>query len=63
MYIAKTRWAMAFSRYYDVTKLEGPDWTHEELSIAVNWTGMFVLSNGEIQYEISYPEIVRVTDA
>ncbi len=53
---------MAFSRYYDVTKLEGPDWTHAELNVAVNWTGVFVLSNGQIQYEVSYPEIVKLMD-
>ncbi len=63
VYLAKTKWAMAFSRYYDVTKIEGPDWKHEELCIAVNWTGVCVLSSGDTMYEVSYPEIVRVTDA
>ena len=53
---AKLKWSMSFSRYYDVTKLEGPDWPND-LTLAVNWTGLYILHEGRTIHEVSYPEI------
>ena len=53
---------MAFSRYYDVTRLEGPEWPQNDLTLAINWTGIYVLLEGETVYELAYPEIASISD-
>ena len=62
VHFAKTKWPMSFSRYYDIRKLEGPEWPTEELCLAVNWTGVYVLNDGETLFEMAYPELTSVTD-
>lgn len=60
--VAKARWPMSFSRYYDVVKLEGPAWPSEDLCLAVNWTGLFVLAGGVTVSDLSFADIVKVSD-
>ena len=61
--MAKARWPMAFSRYFNVTKLEGPNWPNEDLTLAVNWTGIFVMTKAGVTIcDIAFSEIVEVSD-
>lgn len=42
---------------------EGPSWdgVDGDLSLAVNWTGVYVLTLGRVLHEISYPEITSIS--
>ena len=62
VHFAKTRWPLSFSRYYDVTRIEGPQWPTNTLTIAINWKGVYVMNQGETLREILYPEISDVTE-
>lgn len=62
IHFAKTKWPLSFSRYYDVQRVEGPDWPAGSLSMAINWKGVYIRSQGGILQEILFPEIVAVTD-
>ena len=60
--MAKNRWPIAFSRYYDVIKLEGPNWPNGDLSIAVNCKGLTVLSTGKRIGNLTFSDILEVSD-
>ena len=61
VHFAKTCFAIEFSRCYDIRILQGPEWPIEDLVLAVNWTGVYILDDGDIIYELSYSEIATVT--
>ena len=61
VYFAKTRFSIDFSRCYDIRILQGPEWPIEDLVLAVNWTGVYIMDDGDIIYELSYSEIATIT--
>lgn len=59
---AKFKWPLLFSRFYEATKFSGPSLPKNDVIIAVNWTGVYVVDNEEhVLMELSFPEITAVS--
>ncbi|EYB92469.1 hypothetical protein Y032_0193g1385 [Ancylostoma ceylanicum] len=58
---AKFKWPLLFSRFYEATKFSGPPLPRNDVIVAVNWTGIYVVDDQEhVLLEFSFPEITRV---
>ncbi|VDL70133.1 unnamed protein product [Nippostrongylus brasiliensis] len=44
---AKFKWPLLFSRFYEVTKFSGPPLPRNDVIVAVNWTGIYVVDDQE----------------
>jgi len=52
---------LVFDRYFDVIKLEGPQWDEDSLRIAVNSAGVYVLGpNKRLLLEMTFPDIITI---
>jgi len=61
---AKTEWPLLFSRFYEAYKFSGPSLPKNDVIIAVNWTGVFIVDDQEhVLLECSYPEITTVSSS
>ena len=50
-----------FSRFYEAVRTGGPQLPKDELIIAVNWTGVYMVDSQEnVILELIYPEIKAV---
>ncbi|XGW09151.1 hypothetical protein V3C99_011454 [Haemonchus contortus] len=59
---AKFKWPLLFSRFYEATKFSGSPLPRNDVIVAVNWTGIYVVDDQEhVLLEFSYPEITKVT--
>uniref|UniRef100_A0A1I8GE52 Myosin-VIIa n=1 Tax=Macrostomum lignano TaxID=282301 RepID=A0A1I8GE52_9PLAT len=59
---AKFKWPLLFSRFYEAYKFSGPSLPKNDVIIAVNWTGVFVVDDMEqVLLELSFPEITAVS--
>ncbi|KAG1715049.1 Myosin-VIIa [Nymphon striatum] len=59
---AKFKWPLLFSRFYEAFRASGPDLPKNDIIIAVNWTGVFVVDDQEqVLLELSFPEITSIT--
>jgi myosin VIIa len=58
---ARFTWPLLFSRFYEAYKFSGPTLPKNEVIIAVNWTGVYVIDDQEqVLLELSFPEITQV---
>ncbi|CAF1182030.1 unnamed protein product [Adineta steineri] len=58
---ARFKWPLLFSRFYEAYKFSGPTLPKNEVIIAVNWTGVYVIDDQEqVLLELSFPEITQV---
>jgi len=59
---AKNEWPLLFSRFYEAYKFSGPSLPKNDVIIAVNWTGVYIVDDQEhVLLECSYPEITTVS--
>ena len=58
---ARFKWPLLFSRFYEAVRTAGPKLPKDEVIIAVNWTGIYMVDDQEqVILELSYPEIKSV---
>lgn len=58
---AKNEWPLLFSRFYEAYKFSGPSLPKNDVIIAVNWTGVYIVDDQEhVLLECTYPEITTV---
>lgn len=59
---AKFRWPLLFSRFYEARRFSGPVLPRDDVIIAVNWTGVYIVDSEErVLVECSFPELLNVT--
>ncbi|XP_076836298.1 unconventional myosin-VIIa [Brachyhypopomus gauderio] len=59
---ARFKWPMLFSRFYEAFKFSGPSLPKNDVIVAVNWTGVYVMDEQEqVLLEVSFPEITTVS--
>ena len=59
---AKYNWSLLFSRFYEAYKFAGPSLPKNDVIVAVNWTGIYVVDDKErVLLELSFPEITAVS--
>lgn len=59
---AKFRWPLLFSRFYEAHRFSGPVLPRDDVIIAVNWTGVYIVDSEErVLVECSFPELLAVT--
>jgi len=53
---------LLFSRFYEAYRNSGPNLPKNDVIIAVNWTGVYVVDDQEqVLLELSFPEITTVS--
>ncbi|KAK8786093.1 hypothetical protein V5799_007544 [Amblyomma americanum] len=58
---AKLKWPLLFSRFYEALRASGPHLPKNDVIIAINWTGVYVVDEQEqVLLELSFPEITSV---
>jgi len=61
---ARYKWPLLFSRFYEAYKFAGPSLPKNDVIIAVNWTGVYVVDDQEqLLLELSFPEIIAVSSS
>jgi len=61
---ARYKWPLLFSRFYEAYKFAGPSLPKNDVIIAVNWTGVYVVDDQEqVLLELSFPEITAVSSS
>eukprot|EP00050_Salpingoeca_kvevrii_P001267 m.166190 g.166190 ORF g.166190 m.166190 type:complete len:2194 (-) comp10335_c1_seq21:224-6805(-) len=61
---AKNQWPLLFSRFYEAYKFSGPSLPKNDVIIAVNWTGVYIVDDQEhVLLECSFPEITTVSSS
>ena len=59
---ARYKWPLLFSRFYEAYRLSGPSLPKNEVILAVNWTGVYVIDDQEqVLVELGFPEIMAVS--
>ncbi|XP_069105454.1 myosin-VIIa-like isoform X2 [Argopecten irradians] len=61
---AKYKWPLLFSRFYEAYKFAGPSLPTNDVIIAVNCTGVYIVDDQEqVLLELSFPEITAVSSS
>ncbi|XP_033100270.1 myosin-VIIa-like isoform X1 [Anneissia japonica] len=61
---ARFKWPLLFSRFYEAYKFSGPSLPKNDVIVAVNWTGVYVVDDLEqVLLELSFPEITQVSSS
>uniref|UniRef100_A0A8C4QH98 Myosin VIIAb n=1 Tax=Eptatretus burgeri TaxID=7764 RepID=A0A8C4QH98_EPTBU len=60
--IARLKWPLLFSRFYEAFRFTGPSFSQRDIVVAVNWTGVYFVDDQEqVLLELSFPEITAVS--
>eukprot|EP00112_Aurelia_sp_Birch-Aquarium-sp1_P015328 Seg339.1 transcript_id=Seg339.1/GoldUCD/mRNA.D3Y31 product=Myosin-VIIa protein_id=Seg339.1/GoldUCD/D3Y31 len=60
---AKYRWPLLFSRFYEAHRFSGPILPRDDVIIAVNWTGVYIVDAEErVLVECAFPEVLAVSE-
>jgi myosin-7 len=55
---------LLFSRFYEAYQFAGPSLGRQDVIIAVNWTGVYVVDDKEhVLLELQFPEITGVSSS
>lgn len=58
---AKFKWPLLFSRFYEALRSAGPHLPKNDVILAINWTGVYVVDDQEqVLLELSFPEITSI---
>lgn len=58
---ARFKWPLLFSRFYEAVRTGGPKLPRDQLIIAVNWTGVYMVDDQEqVILELAFAEIKSV---
>ncbi|ODM92321.1 Myosin-VIIa, partial [Orchesella cincta] len=58
---AKFKWPLLFSRFYEAYRYAGPNLPKNDVILAINWTGVYVVDDQEqVLLELSFPEITHI---
>ena len=61
---AKLKWPLLFSRFYEAYKFSGPTLPKNDVTIAVNWTGVYIVDDQEhVLLECLFPELTNVSSS
>lgn len=61
---ARIRWPLLFSRFYEAYQFAGPSLGRQDVIIAVNWTGVYVVDDKEhVLLELQFSEITGVSSS
>ena len=61
---AKMKWPLLFSKFFEAYRFSGPSLPKNDVIIAVNWTGVYVVDDQEhVLLECTYSEITNVTSS
>ena len=59
---AKFKWPLLFSRFYEAVRTAGPKLPKDQVIIAVNWTGIYMVDDQEqVLLELSFSEVRAVS--
>ncbi|GFY49046.1 myosin-VIIa [Trichonephila inaurata madagascariensis] len=58
---AKFKWPLLFSRFYEALRSAGPHLPKNDVILAINWTGVYVVDDQEqVLLELSFPEVTSI---
>ena len=58
---AMFQWPLLFSRFYEALRISGPTLQKNDVIIAINWTGVYLVDDQEkTLLELSFPEITAI---
>ncbi|EDO35658.1 predicted protein [Nematostella vectensis] len=61
---ARFKWPLLFSRFYEAYQFSGPSLPKNDVIIAVNWTGVYVVDDQEhVLLDLQFPDITSVTSS
>ena len=64
VHMARMRWSFLFSRFYEASQFAGPSVGRQDVIIAVNWTGVYVVDDREqVLLELQFPEITGISSS
>uniref|UniRef100_A0A4W4E271 FERM domain-containing protein n=1 Tax=Electrophorus electricus TaxID=8005 RepID=A0A4W4E271_ELEEL len=58
---ARFKWPLLFSRFFEAFKFSGPSLPKNDVIVAVNWTGVYIMDEQEqVLLELTFPEITAL---
>lgn len=59
---ARFKWPLLFSRFYEAYQFSGPSLPKNDVIIAVNWTGVYVVDDQEhVLLDLQFPDIAGLS--
>lgn len=62
--MGRLRWPLLFSRFYEAYQFAGPSLGRQDVIIAVNWTGVYVVDDREhVLLELQFSEVSGISSS